>query len=772
MSNGFLPISKQDMIDEGIEQLDFVYVCGDAYVDHPSFGHAIIARLLQAHGYTVGIISQPDWKDDESISILGVPRLGFLVSAGNMDSMVNHYSVSKKRRAKDSFTPGGVMGKRPDYATVVYCNLIRHTYKKIPIIIGGIEASLRRMAHYDYWSNKVKRSILLDSGADLISYGMGERSIIEIADALASGMDVKDITFIDGTVFKTKDRDIIYDAIELPDYDVIKEDKREFARSFYIQYCNTDPFCAKRLVEPYDNSTLVVQNPPQKPLSQDEMDEVYALPYMRTYHPSYEEAGGVPAISEVKFSLISNRGCFGGCNFCALTFHQGRIIQTRSHESIIEEAKLITQDKDFKGYGQYQKIRDIIRSDPSRRVVVVSAAGKRSAGDNKITDLLYLCYAHLQYGVSCDGIYQMIRERYGDIHRELGLRVDLEGVLDRLRSQMEQGISRDELVSRGEYLSALLMADYLGFTFVDAAQWLFFHYDGTIDQEKSYAALRALARDKCVVIPGFYGLMPDGKLRTLTRGGSDITGALAAAALDADVYENWTDVSGILMADPRIVDHPRSIERATYSELRQLSYSGAQVLHEMTIFPVREKNIPLNIRNTNEPDHPGTLITESFVEAPNPERFVTGIAGKCDFSIVTVSKKGLSGAVGTLRAILEVFENNSIPVAHTPSGIDCISLAMPTEALTPNQYSLLDELRSEIRPDSIQINDHIAVIAVVGRKMAFRVGTSGKIFAALGKAGINIRMISQGPDEQAIILGVDNKDYADAIRVLYNAFVK
>lgn len=327
-----------------------MYVCGDAYVDHPSFGHAIIARLLQAHGYTVGIISQPDWKDDESISILGVPRLGFLVSAGNMDSMVNHYSVSKKRRAKDSFTPGGVMGKRPDYATVVYCNLIRHTYKKIPIIIGGIEASLRRMAHYDYWSNKVKRSILLDSGANLISYGMGERSIIEIADALASGMDVKDITFIDGTVFKTKDRDIIYDAIELPDYDVIKEDKREFARSFYIQYCNTDPFCAKRLVEPYDNSTLVVQNPPQKPLSQEEMDEVYALPYMRTYHPSYEEAGGVPAISEVKFSLISNRGCFGGCNFCALTFHQGRIIQTRSHESIIEEAKLITQDKDFKGY--------------------------------------------------------------------------------------------------------------------------------------------------------------------------------------------------------------------------------------------------------------------------------------------------------------------------------------------------------------------------------------------------------------------------------------
>ena len=350
MYEGFLPISKQDMVEQGIERLDFVYVCGDAYVDHPSFGHAIISRILVSHGYTVGIISQPDWKDDSSISILGEPRLGFLVSGGNMDSMVNHYSVSKKRREKDSFTPGGVMGKRPDYATVVYCNLIRHTYKKIPIIIGGIEASLRRMAHYDYWSNKVKRSILLDSGADLISYGMGERSIVEIADALNAGIEIKDITYIDGTVYKTKDLSLIHDAIELPDYDVIKEDKKQFASSFYIQYCNTDPFSGKRLYEPYGGSTYVVQNPPQKPLSQEEMDAVYALPYMRQYHPSYEKDGGVPAIQEVKFSLISNRGCFGGCNFCALTFHQGRIIQTRSHESIIEEAKLITGDPDFKGY--------------------------------------------------------------------------------------------------------------------------------------------------------------------------------------------------------------------------------------------------------------------------------------------------------------------------------------------------------------------------------------------------------------------------------------
>ncbi|MBQ8279441.1 MAG: YgiQ family radical SAM protein [Roseburia sp.] len=350
MSNGFLPICKEDMREQGIDQLDFVYISGDAYVDHPSFGHAIIARVLQSHGYSVGIIAQPDWTKPESIDILGEPRLGFLVSAGNMDSMVNHYSVSKKRRATDAYTPGGVMGKRPDYATIVYCNLIRQTYKQKPIIIGGIEASLRRMAHYDYWSDKLKRSILLDSGADIISYGMGERSIVEIADALDSGLDVKDITFIDGTVYKTRNRDIIYDAIELPHFEDLKKDKLNYAKSFYIQYCNTDPFSGKRLFETYDGKLFVVQNPASKPLSQSEMDAVYALPYMGTYHPSYEEAGGVPAIAEVKFSIISNRGCFGGCSFCALTFHQGRIIQTRSHESILAEANKMVWDPDFKGY--------------------------------------------------------------------------------------------------------------------------------------------------------------------------------------------------------------------------------------------------------------------------------------------------------------------------------------------------------------------------------------------------------------------------------------
>ena len=350
MQKHFLPVTKAEMKERGIEQFDFVYVIGDAYVDHPSFGHAIISRLLEAHGYTVGIISQPDWKNDKSIDLFGAPRLGFLVTAGNMDSMVNHYSVSKKRRMTDAFSPGGKMGMRPDYATIVYCNLIRRTYKQIPIIIGGIEASLRRMAHYDYWSDKVRRSILLDSGADLISYGMGERSIIAVAEALESGIAIEDITFIDGTVYKTRKREDIYDAIELPAFEEVREQKESYARSFYIQYCNTDPFSGRRLFETYDEKLFVVQNPPSKPLSQGEMDDIYGLPFMRTYHPSYEKAGGIPAIEEVKFSLVSNRGCFGGCSFCALTFHQGRIIQTRSHESMIEEAERMTKHPDFKGY--------------------------------------------------------------------------------------------------------------------------------------------------------------------------------------------------------------------------------------------------------------------------------------------------------------------------------------------------------------------------------------------------------------------------------------
>ena len=338
------------MKKRGWEQCDFVYIIGDAYVDHPSFGHAIISRVLENAGYKVGILSQPDWKDPQSVTALGQPRLGFLVTGGNMDSMVNHYSVSKKHRKTDAYTPGGVMGKRPDYAVTVYCNLIRQTYKNTPIIIGGIEASLRRLAHYDYWSNRLKRSVLLDSQADLLIYGMGERAVVEVADALNDGMDIHDVTYIDGTAYRCKTPDDQLSFLRLPSFPELQADRAAYAKSFYLQYKNTDPFTAKRLLEPYSEREYVVQNPPQKPLSQQEMDAVYALPYCRTYHPSYEKAGGVPAIQEVRFSLVSNRGCFGACSFCALTFHQGRIVQTRSHESILREAEAMTRDPDFKGY--------------------------------------------------------------------------------------------------------------------------------------------------------------------------------------------------------------------------------------------------------------------------------------------------------------------------------------------------------------------------------------------------------------------------------------
>ena len=346
----FLPMNKTEMAQHHWDRCDFVYVIGDAYVDHPSFGHAIISRVLEAHGYKVGIISQPDWKNPKSVTVLGKPKYGFLVMGGNMDSMVNHYSVFKHRRKMDAYTPGGVTGKRPDYATVVYCNLIRQAYKDTAIIIGGMEASLRRLAHYDYWSDKMKRSILLDSQADLLLYGMGERSIVEVADALASGLSIHDCTFIDGTVYRAKDLDSVYDYLLLPSWQAVSTDKAEYARSFFRQYSNTDPFVAKRLVEPYSDREFVVQNPPQKPLSQQEMDDTYDLPYKYAYHPSYQKQGGVPAIREVQFSIASCRGCFGGCSFCSLTFHQGRIIQTRSHESILREAERMTHHPDFKGY--------------------------------------------------------------------------------------------------------------------------------------------------------------------------------------------------------------------------------------------------------------------------------------------------------------------------------------------------------------------------------------------------------------------------------------
>ena len=423
--------------------------------------------------------------------------------------------------------------------------------------------------------------------------------------------------------------------------------------------------------------------------------------------------------------------------------------------------------------GQYRKIREIISSDPHRRVVIVSAAGKRDSSDHKITDLLYLCYAHIQYGVDCSQIFDMIRERYLQIRDDLGLNLDLETEFAALKDRLDhKAISQDELASRGEYFSAKLMAAYLGFQFVDAALWIQFKMDGTVDQEASYKALKRLVRGNGVVIPGFYGVMPDGRIHTFTRGGSDITGALAAAALDADVYENWTDVSGILMADPRIVENPQPIPEVTYDELRELSYSGAQVLHEGTIFPVREKGIPLNIRNTNAPNDPGTMIQENFTSNQDDQRPITGITGKKDFSIISMSKRGMGNEVGVLRSMLTVFERHGISVDFTPNGIDNVSVVVPTEAVSHNLYNILAEIQQEVKPDSLNVHDQIAVVAAVGRRMAFRPGISGQIFAALGQAGINIRMINQGPDELNIIFGVDNKDFAEAIRVLYNSFVK
>ena len=346
----FLPVTAKEMKDRGWNQVDFVYLTGDAYVDHSSFGCAIISRLLESRGYRVGIISQPDWRKKESIQVFGEPRLGFLVTAGNMDSMVNHYTVSKKHRQKDAYSPGGKMGLRPDMATVVYSNLIRQTYKNTPIILGGIEASLRRLAHYDYWQDQVRRSILLDSGADLISYGMGEHSILEIAEALDSGLQVGEITYIPGTVYKSKTLDMVYDPIVLPSYEKIRDNKKAYADSFAVQYKNTDPFTAKPLAEDYGTRGYVIQNPPAKPLTQQEMDDVYDLPFTGTWHPMYDSQGGIPALEEIRFSLTSNRGCFGSCSFCALTFHQGRILQTRSHDSIIKEAIHMTEDPAFKGY--------------------------------------------------------------------------------------------------------------------------------------------------------------------------------------------------------------------------------------------------------------------------------------------------------------------------------------------------------------------------------------------------------------------------------------
>lgn len=419
----------------------------------------------------------------------------------------------------------------------------------------------------------------------------------------------------------------------------------------------------------------------------------------------------------------------------------------------------------------FEKVKKIVNADPSRVVVVVSAPGKRFSSDNKVTDLLYICHAHIKYNVSFDDIFDKICEKYKEICRHCDLKQDINGELDDIREKFTKKTSVDYIVSRGEYLSAKLMAEYLGFTFVDSASWLVFNYNGKVNFEKSYDNLAKIAEvTPRMVIPGFYGATPDGDIKVFSRGGSDITGAIAAAALNADAYENWTDVSGIMTADPRIVDNPRPIENVTYAELRELSYMGAEVLHEETVFPVRQKKIPLYIKNTNDMNARGTLILESFNESDDEKRthFITGISGKKNYSIFTIAKSRMSDEPGYIRRTLAIFEEHGVTIEHIPSSIDSFSVIVSSDSVENCMHDIISKITDELKPDSIKISSEICLIAIVGRKLASNIGIAGKIFSSLGENDINIRMIEQGADEINIIIGVEDKDFKKAIRVLYN----
>ncbi len=422
------------------------------------------------------------------------------------------------------------------------------------------------------------------------------------------------------------------------------------------------------------------------------------------------------------------------------------------------------------GAEQFRKVKTIVEADENRRIIVVSAAGKRNGNDHKLTDLLYLIHAHLTYGVSCEDILETVKSRLTEIRNELEIPVDIEGELSAFERKLSKDTSVDEIVSRGEYFTSKLMAAYLGFVFVDAADCIFFGLDGTLDRETTDAAIaEAMERYGRIVIPGFYGQLPTGRLRVMSRGGSDITGAVAAAAVNADVYENWTDVSGILMADPRIVANPAPIEKITYAELRELAFMGASVLHEESVQPVKEKGIALNIRNTNDPYHPGTMIVESVTEQEHGDRFITGIAGRKNFTIVTVYKHGMKLSY-TLRQALEIFDRYNAPVEHITLGLDSFALVSATGTLGDAVYDIVAEIKKNCRPDEVEIRENIAMVSAVGRKMSSRPGVSGRLFKALGDQGVNIRTIAQGADELAITVGVENEQYEKAIRVLYDSF--
>ena len=418
----------------------------------------------------------------------------------------------------------------------------------------------------------------------------------------------------------------------------------------------------------------------------------------------------------------------------------------------------------------FEKVKKIVEADSSRAIVIVSAPGKRHSKDMKVTDLLYLCQAHIKYNANFDHLFEEIKSRYQAIYDYCGLKQDLNKEFEEIYPKLNKKTSVDYIVSRGEYLNAKLMAEYLGYTFVDSTDWLHFNFNGKVDFEKSYAALSAIIeKTNKVVIPGFYGVTPDGAVKTFSRGGSDITGAIAAAAVNADMYENWTDVSGIMTADPRIVDNPRPIENVTFAELRELSYMGAEVLHEETVFPVRQKNIPLYIKNTNDMNARGTLIMESFDEEEDAKTsFITGISGKKNYSIITIAKNRMNDEIGYVRRALEVFERFEVPIEHIPSSIDSFSVVVASAHIENRMHEIISALNQAVAPDSINIADEISLIAIVGRKLQSNIGIAGKIFTALGENDINIRMIEQGADEINIIIGVDDINFKKTIKVLYD----
>ena len=419
---------------------------------------------------------------------------------------------------------------------------------------------------------------------------------------------------------------------------------------------------------------------------------------------------------------------------------------------------------------QFRKVKHIIESDPSRRVVVASAAGKRTPDDHKMTDLLYLVQAHLKYGVSAEDILDTLRSRLVEIRDELGLAFRIEDEFDAWAGSLNKESNVDEIVSRGEYFTSRLLAEFLGYAFADAKDCVFFGYDGRIDEQKTYEAIGRICSEKeRVVIPGFYGQMPGGRVKVLSRGGSDVTGALAAAAVGADVYENWTDVSGILMADPRIVDDPRSIRQITYAELKELTLMGASVLHEDAVDPVRRAGIALNIRNTNEPGDPGTMIVEKVVDEPDDPHFITGLAGKRNFSILTLRKRDMEDSSMLIKT-LQIVDRYQVKAEHIVLGVDSFALMVSSDEAGDDLYSIIADIKNECVPDKVLIQDKVSLIAAVGRRMMARPGISGKLFAALGDNQINIRTIKQGADERSIIIGVRNEDFEQAIRVLYGEF--